>query len=143
LISECYKEVTPFGHLIQSGNCSLVFSYTYESLFYEARVSFDVGRQIRKGSKGPKRFKNKFREKMRTSKYFATDDSKMENNPFAGFASIDVSDGISWKFRIAKRTFTFTAKALQIGETLEIFEKNRLGAKFREFLGLGKRTNRN
>jgi hypothetical protein len=32
----------------------------------------------------------------------ATDGSKMENKPFVGFASIDMSDGISWKFRIAK-----------------------------------------
>jgi hypothetical protein len=40
LISKYYKEVTPFGHLIQSGDCPLPFDYTYKSLFYEARVSF-------------------------------------------------------------------------------------------------------
>jgi hypothetical protein len=44
LISEYYKEVTSLGHLIQSGNCPLAFSYTYESLFYETRVSFDERR---------------------------------------------------------------------------------------------------
>jgi hypothetical protein len=42
----------------------------------------------------------------------------MENKPFIGFASIDISDGISWKFRIAKIVFTFMAEALTIGETL-------------------------
>jgi hypothetical protein len=42
LISECYKEVIPLSHLIQSA----AFSYTYESPFYEARV-FDEGRQIK------------------------------------------------------------------------------------------------
>jgi hypothetical protein len=51
LISEYYKEVTPLSHLIQSGNCALAFNYTYQSLFYEARVSFDEKRQI-KGSRG-------------------------------------------------------------------------------------------
>jgi hypothetical protein len=30
-ISEYYKEVTPLGHLIQSGNCPPAFSYTYKS----------------------------------------------------------------------------------------------------------------
>jgi hypothetical protein len=43
LISEYYKEVTPLVHLIQSGNCPPAFDYTYESLFYEARVSFNEG----------------------------------------------------------------------------------------------------
>jgi hypothetical protein len=42
---------------------------------------------------------------------------------FVGFASIDMSDGISWKFRIAKIASTFTAEALAIGETREIIEK--------------------
>jgi hypothetical protein len=67
----------------------------------------------------------------------------MLNKPFVGFASIDISDGISWKFRIAKIASTFTAQAPAVGETLEIIEKNRLGTKFREFLGLGKRAKRN
>jgi hypothetical protein len=47
----------------------------------------------------------------------------MENKPFVGFASIDISDGISWKLRIAKTASTFTADALAIGETLEIVGK--------------------
>jgi hypothetical protein len=47
----------------------------------------------------------------------------MENKPFVGFASIDICDGISWKFRIAKIAFAFTAEALAIGEPLEIIEK--------------------
>jgi hypothetical protein len=46
LISAYYKEITPLGHLIQSGNCPLAFNYTYESLFFEARASFDARRQI-------------------------------------------------------------------------------------------------
>jgi hypothetical protein len=29
LISEYYKEVTPLGHLIQSGSCTPAFDYTY------------------------------------------------------------------------------------------------------------------
>jgi hypothetical protein len=40
LFREYYKEITPLGHLIQSGNCPLGFNYTYE-----ARVSFDEGTQ--------------------------------------------------------------------------------------------------
>jgi hypothetical protein len=51
------------------------------------------------------------------------DGSKMENKPFVGFASLDISDCISWKFRMAKIASTFTAEALVIGETLEIIEK--------------------
>jgi hypothetical protein len=51
---------------------------------------------------------------MRTSKCFATDGSKMENKPLVGFASIDISDGISSKFRIAKIASTFTAEAQQL-----------------------------
>jgi hypothetical protein len=51
------------------------------------------------------------------------DDSKMENKPFVGFASVDISDGISWKLRTAKIVSTFTVEALAIGETLEIIKK--------------------
>jgi hypothetical protein len=40
---------------------------------------------------------------------------------------VDISDGISWTYRIAKIAPTFTAEALAIGETL----------------GLGKRAKRN
>jgi hypothetical protein len=47
LVSKYYKEVTHLGHLIQSGNCRLAFNYTYESLFHEARLSFNEGRQIK------------------------------------------------------------------------------------------------
>jgi hypothetical protein len=36
---------------------------------------------------------------MRTSKCFVTDGSKMEDKPFVGFASIDINDAISRKFR--------------------------------------------
>jgi hypothetical protein len=60
---------------------------------------------------------------MRISKCFATEGSKMENKPFVGFASIDVNDGRSRKFRITKIASTFTAEALAIGKTLEIIEK--------------------
>jgi hypothetical protein len=60
---------------------------------------------------------------MRSSKCFAKDDSKMENKSFEGFAAIDISDGISRKFRIATMASIFTAEALAIGETLEITEK--------------------
>jgi ribonuclease HI len=62
-------------------------------------------------------------KKLRTSKCFAMDGSKTENKPFIGFAAIDISDGISCKFRIAKIVSTFTAEALAIGETLEIIVK--------------------
>jgi hypothetical protein len=41
LISKYYIEVTPLGHLIQSGNCPPAFDYTHGSLFYEARIPFD------------------------------------------------------------------------------------------------------
>jgi hypothetical protein len=47
----------------------------------------------------------------------------MENKPFVAFASIDINDGRSWKFRIAKIASTFTAEALAIGETIEIIDK--------------------
>jgi hypothetical protein len=47
----------------------------------------------------------------------------MQNKPFVGFAPIDISDGISWKFKITKIASTFTAEALSIGETLEIIKK--------------------
>jgi hypothetical protein len=42
----------------------------------------------------------------------------MENKPFVGFTSIDISEGISWKFRIAKIVSIFTVEALAICETL-------------------------
>jgi hypothetical protein len=62
---------------------------------------------------------------VRTSKCFAIDGSKMENKPFIGFASIDISDGISWKFRIAKIASTFTVEAQAIGETLKNRKKKK------------------
>jgi hypothetical protein len=95
---------------------SPAFNYTYESIFYEARVSFDEGRQIKEAENHNGEFKKIFLEKMRTSKCFATNDSKMENKPFVGFtSSIDINDGCSRKFRIAKILSTFTVKALAIG----------------------------
>jgi hypothetical protein len=89
--------------LIQSVRCSPAFNYKHERLFYEARLSFDEGRE--------------------PSKCFATDGSKVGNKPFVGFSSIDISDCISWKLRIAKIASTFTAETLAIGETQEILGK--------------------
>jgi hypothetical protein len=59
LISKYYKDVIPLGHLIQSGNCPLAFSYTYKSLFYKARVSFNEGRQIREAEAHNEELKKK------------------------------------------------------------------------------------
>jgi hypothetical protein len=53
----------------------------------------------------------------------------MVDKPSVGFASIDIRYGRngrnrrSMKFRISKIESTFTAEALEIGETLEIIEK--------------------
>jgi hypothetical protein len=47
----------------------------------------------------------------------------MENKSLVRFASVDINDGISWKFRTAKIASTFTVEALAIGESLEIIEK--------------------
>jgi hypothetical protein len=63
LISEYYKVVTPLGHSIQSGNCLLAFNYTYESLFYEAMVSVDDGRQMKEGEDHNGELKKKFTKK--------------------------------------------------------------------------------
>jgi hypothetical protein len=54
----------------------------------------------------------------------------MENRLFLVFALINISYGISWKFRIAKIASTFTVVALAIGETLEIFDKIDLEQNF-------------
>jgi hypothetical protein len=48
----------------------------------------------------------------------------MEDKPFVGFASIDISDAISRKCRISKIASTFTAEALAIAKTQEIIEKS-------------------
>jgi hypothetical protein len=64
--------------------------------------------------------KKKIQERMRTSKCFAMDGSKMEDRPFIGFTLIDIKDDHSIKFRISKIASTFAAEALAIGETLEI-----------------------
>jgi hypothetical protein len=64
------------------------------------------------------------------------DGSKLENKPFVGFTSIDINDGRSRKFRIAKMTSTFTAEALAIGETLEIIDKTDSEQNFRIFSDL-------
>jgi hypothetical protein len=73
LISEYYKEVTTLCHLIQPGNCPPAFNYTYKSIFYEARLSFDERRQIKEAEDHNEEFIKIFLEKIRTSKYFATD----------------------------------------------------------------------
>jgi hypothetical protein len=78
LISEYYKELTSLGHLIQSGNCPPAFNYKHESLFYEARLSSYEGRQVKEAKDHKEEFKKIFQERMRTRKYFAMDDSKME-----------------------------------------------------------------
>jgi hypothetical protein len=58
------------------------------------------------------------------------------------FASTGMRNSISWKSRVAKIASTFTAEALAVDDPLEIFEKNRLGAIFRDSLELGKRAKR-
>jgi hypothetical protein len=130
LISEYYKKVTPLGPLIQSRNCPLAFNYTYESLFYRARVSFNEGRQIKEAQNHNEELKKKYTKKMRTSKCFTLDNTNMENKSFVGSTLIDISDGISWKFRIAKIASTFTVEALAIGKTLEIIAKIDLEQNF-------------
>jgi hypothetical protein len=54
---------TPPLSLIQSGNCPLAFNYTYESMFYEARVSFEEGIQIKEAENHNEEFKKIFVEK--------------------------------------------------------------------------------
>jgi hypothetical protein len=54
----------------------------------------------------------------------------MEDKTFMRFASIRISDGTNWKFRIIKIASTFTKEALAIGETLEIVEKIDSGQNF-------------
>jgi hypothetical protein len=75
-----------------------------------------------------------------SKKYFTKNENvspqkaqKMENKTFVGFAAIDMSDGICWKFRIAKIEPTFTAEALAIGETLEIVGKKKTRSKISRF----------
>jgi hypothetical protein len=80
LISEYYKEVSPHCHSIQSGNSHLAINYTYESIFYVARVSFDEGRQIKEAEDHNEELKKILLEKIRKSKYFATDCSKWRTN---------------------------------------------------------------
>jgi hypothetical protein len=109
------KEVTPLGHLIQSANCPPAFNYIYESLFYEVRVSFDEGRQIKEPREHNEEFKKIFQEKKSTSKCFAKDGSKMKDKQFVGLTSIDIKDSRSIKFRIFMMAFTFTAEAPAIG----------------------------
>jgi hypothetical protein len=58
LVSEYYKEVTLLSHLIQSGSYPLAFNYNYKSIFYEAMVSFDGGRQIREAEDKNDNLKN-------------------------------------------------------------------------------------
>jgi hypothetical protein len=48
-----------------------------------------------------------------------------ENKLLTGFASVDISDGIGWKFRVAKLAPTFKAATPIIGETAELIEKKR------------------
>jgi hypothetical protein len=60
---------------------------------------------------------------MRISKCFPTNGSKVKHKPFGGFAAIDISLGISWKFRVAMIASTSTVEALATDETLGIVEK--------------------
>jgi hypothetical protein len=81
-------------------------------------VPFEEGRQRKETKDHNEKFKVIFQERMRTSKCFATDGSKMEDKSFVGFASIDIEDGRSMKFRISEIASKFTAEALAIGETI-------------------------
>jgi hypothetical protein len=119
LISEFYKEVTPFGHLIQSGNCPLAFSYTYKSLFCEAMVSFDKERQRKQRitTRNLKRYSKNENQQMFRHEWLKNGGQTI------GFASVVIKDGHSKKFRIGKIVLTFMVEALAIGETLEIIKK--------------------
>jgi hypothetical protein len=80
LIREYYKEVTPLGHLIQTGNCPPAFNYTYESLFCKARVAFDEGRQIQVAEDHNEEFKYIFQERIRTSNISPRTAQKVREN---------------------------------------------------------------
>jgi hypothetical protein len=58
---------------------------------------------------------------MRTSKYFATDNSKWRT--IVGLELIDINDGMSWKFRIANIASILTVEALAVGGTTEIIKR--------------------
>jgi hypothetical protein len=142
LIREYYKDVTPFGHIIHSTTCTLSLQLNIRKPLLRGQGILRW-RQTQEGSRGSQGgIQENFPQKIRTSKCFATDGSKMENKSFVGFPLIDTGDGIRLRFRIPKIPSTFTAEALAIGETLEMI-KNRVGAKFRVFLGLRKRAERN
>jgi hypothetical protein len=98
-------------------------TYRLDRLSVLALIPPPAKRQIKEAKDHNEEFKKIFQERMRTSKYFATDGSKMENKRFGGFASKHIIDGRNMKFRIFKIDPTFTAEALPIGETLEIIEK--------------------
>jgi hypothetical protein len=112
LVSGCYKEVTPLGRII------LLKLHKRKPLL-RGQISFEEESQIKEA--GIKII----HERIRTSKYFATNCSEMESTSFMGYALIDVraSGGVSWKYGIGKIASTFSAEALGIGETLEIIEK--------------------
>jgi hypothetical protein len=83
----------------------------------------DVGRQIKEAEDHNEEFTKIFLESMRISKCFTMYGSEMEDKPLVRFASIDMKDGHSRKFRISNIASTFTVEALVVGETLEIAEK--------------------
>jgi hypothetical protein len=63
-ISQSFQQLAINGSIIKlckiyltSGNCPLAFNYKYESLFYETRVSFDEGGQIKEEEGHKKEFK--------------------------------------------------------------------------------------
>jgi hypothetical protein len=76
------------------------------------------GRQIKQVEDQRRIPKKENHKQMRTSKCFATDGSKVETKPFIGFVTLDISDGISWKFRAHIKR-----EALAIGETLQIIDR--------------------
>jgi hypothetical protein len=53
---------------------------------------------------------------MKTSKCFAMDGSKIEKKPIVECVPIDIINGSSKKFRIAKIAFIFTAEALALAK---------------------------
>jgi hypothetical protein len=83
-----FNEILPNGDLTMCfnfcrGRTLRYVSYTH----YEVRVSSDERRQIKEAEDHNEELK-KIHKKIRTSKYFAKDCSKMENKPFVAFASI-------------------------------------------------------
>ncbi|CAG5071972.1 Protein of unknown function [Cotesia congregata] len=118
------EDLIPIQHYIASTDKPWCYAYSYESLWFVPDVDLDCGISIQESKNPNSKFESLFRQELIRGNCWFTDGSKIPEQEFVGFASVNVSAGAIETCRTVKYASIFTAEAMAIYTTLEKFFQN-------------------